>query len=188
MATPEAVALVLDPIAPDLILCPGAMTYVDGCEDDPALAFRTNAHGPAAVASYAAHGGIPFVLFSTDYVFSGSADRSGPYAEDDPPHPLNVYGESKLQGERAGLRGGAGVVHVTGPELMSRDELALAVARWSGLDETSIQGVDTPSLRQRVRRPLHSGLRSDRLRGWNPPLTMHGLQDGLQVSGNGPVL
>ncbi|SEB37057.1 SDR family oxidoreductase [Terriglobus roseus] len=77
------------------------MTNVDACEDQPELAFQTNAHGPAFLAAYANRQNIPFVYFSTEYVFGGKAERPGPYLEGDVPDPQNVYGASKLAGETA---------------------------------------------------------------------------------------
>ena len=85
------------------IYCVGGMTYVDGCEDQPELAGRTNARGPGVLAGLARRLGIPFVSFSTEYVFAGSDAEPGPYEEDSTPHPLNVYGQSKLDGERTVL-------------------------------------------------------------------------------------
>ena len=76
------------------------MTHVDGCEDQPELAFATNTTGPAVLAGLANHRNIPFVYFSTDYVFDGHA---GPYREADNVNPLCVYGRSKLEGEGAVL-------------------------------------------------------------------------------------
>ena len=99
--SPEDAAKQLGLVCPDLILCSGAMTFVDGCESRPEEAFRVNAHGPSALAAYAHSRGIPFVFFSSDYVFDGSTEHPGPYVEGDVTRPLNVYGRSKLEGERA---------------------------------------------------------------------------------------
>jgi dTDP-4-dehydrorhamnose reductase len=100
----EDAARVLDEAAPDLIVCSGAMTFVDGCEESSEAAFLANAHGPSALASYARLRGVPFVYLSSDYVFDGTEAHRGPYSELATPKPLSVYGESKLQGERAVLR------------------------------------------------------------------------------------
>jgi dTDP-4-dehydrorhamnose reductase len=86
------------------IYCVGGMTYVDGCEEQPDLAWRTNARGPGVMADLARRLAIPFVYFSTEYVFAGSDEEPGPYEEDSVPHPLNVYGKSKLDGEYAVLQ------------------------------------------------------------------------------------
>jgi dTDP-4-dehydrorhamnose reductase len=84
---------------PDVIVNAGACTAVDVAEDDEAAAFAVNARGAEALARLAARGGIPLVHLSTDYVFDGA--KPGPYAETDPPDPLNAYGRSKLAGEAA---------------------------------------------------------------------------------------
>lgn len=101
--TEAQAAAVLDSHALDAVLCVGGMTHVDGCEAEPDLAYRVNARGPAVLAGYARRRGLPFVFFSTDYVFDGLKENPGPYAEDAPTHPLSVYGRSKLMGEREAL-------------------------------------------------------------------------------------
>ena len=86
-----------------MIFCIGAMTDVEGCEGKPDLAERTNARGPAVLARYAHRRNLPFVYFSTEYVFDGSREEPGPYLETSPTHALSVYGKSKLNGECAVL-------------------------------------------------------------------------------------
>lgn len=85
------------------IYCVGGMTHVDGCEAQPELAFRTNATGPSLLAKYTELIGVPFVYFSTEYVFDGSVERPGPYDENSPTNPVSVYGRSKLEGEQRTL-------------------------------------------------------------------------------------
>ncbi len=82
----------------DVIYCIAGMTAVDACEDAPELAHNTNCRGPLMLAHVAARRSIPFVYFSTEYVFDGTA---GPYHEDDAANPLSVYGKSKWDGELA---------------------------------------------------------------------------------------
>lgn len=88
---------------PDLVLHAGAYTDVDGCERDPDRAYRTNALGTRFVARAARDVGATLVYVSTDYVFDGSG--GAPYLEWDEPHPLSVYGRSKLAGEREAMSG-----------------------------------------------------------------------------------
>lgn len=78
------------------VYCAAGATDVERCESDPAWASAANHLGPLALAQAAR--GIPFVFFSTDYVFDGAA---GPYSEDATPNPLSIYGATKLAGERA---------------------------------------------------------------------------------------
>lgn len=85
------------PTPPDAIINAAAYTAVDKAESEPDIARAINADSPAVMAEYAARRGIPFVHYSTDYVFDGSGDA--PRTEDDKTAPLNVYGETKLEGE-----------------------------------------------------------------------------------------
>jgi dTDP-4-dehydrorhamnose reductase len=85
--------------APDIVINAAAYTAVDRAEADEAAAFAINRDGAGAVAAAAAGLGIPLLHLSTDYVFDGKAGR--PYDEGDQVNPLQVYGRSKLAGERA---------------------------------------------------------------------------------------
>lgn len=87
----------LDERSPSVIVNCAAMTDVDGCERHPDQAQTVNGTAPGALASVAAERDIGFVQISTDYVFDG---RDPPYAPDDETNPLQVYGQSKLSGER----------------------------------------------------------------------------------------
>ena len=83
---------------PDIVVNAAAYTQVDGAETDRDLAFQINAAGAEAIAVAAARLDIPVIQISTDYVFSG--EKEEPYVETDPTDPINVYGASKLEGER----------------------------------------------------------------------------------------
>lgn len=85
--------------APDVVANAAACTAVDLAEDDPGMAHRANADGPAALAGACAAIGARLLHYSTDYVFDGSGTR--PYREDDPTAPLGAYGASKRAGELA---------------------------------------------------------------------------------------
>ena len=88
------------------IICSAGATDVERCESDQPWADAANHLGPLALARAAAHAHIPFVFYSTDYVFPGTLAplgdipaNPGPYREDAPTHPLSVYGATKLLGE-----------------------------------------------------------------------------------------
>ena len=92
------------------IFCVAGLTDVEGCEGAPELAERTNARGPAVLAGYARQRDLPFVYYSTEYVFDGDPRRPGPYREEDPTRALSAYGRSKLDGEEAVLRAHPGAL------------------------------------------------------------------------------
>jgi len=95
----DQIKQVIDQHQPDLIINPAAYTKVDQAEDEPELAFQINRDAPRVMAEKAREYNIPFIHFSTDYVFDG--EKEGAYVEDDPTHSLGVYGQSKCAGEEA---------------------------------------------------------------------------------------
>ncbi|MBD9468613.1 dTDP-4-dehydrorhamnose reductase [Pseudoxanthomonas sp. PXM01] len=103
---PDTLADLVRRIAPVAVVNAAAYTAVDKAEDDEAAAFRANAEAPAVLARACAELGIPFVHYSTDYVFDGQGTH--PYREDQATAPLGVYGASKLAGEHAVRQEGDG--------------------------------------------------------------------------------
>ena len=99
LANPDAIVAAVRGARPNLILNAGAYTAVDRAEDERALAHAVNAQAPGVLAEEARRLGAVLVHYSTDYVFDGR--RTSPYPEDAPASPLSVYGETKLEGERA---------------------------------------------------------------------------------------
>lgn len=225
----EAVRRALDAARPEVVINTAAMTNVDACETRRDDALAANGHGPRHLADACVRLGARLLHVSTDYVFPGDAERPGPYAEDAAVRPVNHYGWTKLEGERAIAavcggrvpwliartalvygyvpggranfvswlagelragrrvrvvsdqintptladdlaaallhlmrRGSAGLIHVAGPDLLSRDAWARAIAAHYGLDATLIDVTTTAALKQPAPRPLHSGLRTQR--------------------------
>ncbi|WP_175735081.1 dTDP-4-dehydrorhamnose reductase [Burkholderia ambifaria] len=86
-------------LKPSLIVNPAAYTAVDKAESEVDAARRLNADVPRIFAEEMARTGGALIHYSTDYVFDGT--KAGAYSETDAPNPQNVYGATKLEGERA---------------------------------------------------------------------------------------
>ena len=85
-------------VKPDVIVNAAAHTAVDKAESEPDLVRTLNALAPGVLAQEAARCGAWLLHYSTDYVFDGSGTRA--WTETDSPAPLNVYGQTKLEGEQ----------------------------------------------------------------------------------------
>jgi dTDP-4-dehydrorhamnose reductase len=94
----EEIADALDVVRPDHVMHLGAWTSLEESEADPDGAWLTNAVGTKHVAIATARRGIPMTYISTAGVFDGL--KTGAYIEYDEPHPINLYGASKFQGEQ----------------------------------------------------------------------------------------
>jgi dTDP-4-dehydrorhamnose reductase len=116
-------------VRPEWIILSAAYTDVDGCEQNPELAFAVNASGVENVARTAQLIAARVFLVSTDYVFDGRGTR--PYETTDPIAPLNVYGASKAAGETA----------------LAKSEVAWCIGRTSWLF-----GVHGPSFPEKILR------------------------------------
>ncbi len=99
LSQPHAILQAVQAAHPDLIINAAAHTAVDQAEKEPGLARAINATAPGLLAEAAAGLGVPLIHYSTDYVFDGR--KASPYTEQDAPHPLGIYGSSKLAGEQA---------------------------------------------------------------------------------------
>lgn len=99
----------LDQTRPSAVINCAAFTAVDQAESEEDLATEINGHAVGRLARAAAEWGLPFLTYSTDYVFDGNGTE--PYLESHPTDPVNAYGRSKLVGEAAVLSaGGKGLV------------------------------------------------------------------------------
>ena len=97
LANLQGLAATVQRVRPDVIVNAAAYTAVDKAEAEPELTRALNALAPGVLAKEAAKLGAWLVHYSSDYVFDGSGTR--PWTETDSPAPLNVYGQSKLEGE-----------------------------------------------------------------------------------------
>jgi dTDP-4-dehydrorhamnose reductase len=105
LADADAVRAIVRTVRPTHIVNAAAYTAVDRAESEAELCSRVNADAPRVLAEEAARAGAWILHYSTDYVFDGRKDC--PYHEDDEPAPPNVYGRTKLAGERGIAGSGA---------------------------------------------------------------------------------
>jgi len=87
--------------APDIILHCGALTHVDYCESNIEESYLKTVQSTQNLLALSEQCNAQFILLSTDYVFDGA---SGPYTEEEPTHPINVYGQHKLKAEKLVLQ------------------------------------------------------------------------------------
>ena len=90
---------VIKDAAPDAVIHCAAYTAVDAAEDNEDLCRRVNAGGTANIARVCKELDCKLMYISTDYVFNGQGTR--PWEPDDERQPLNVYGQTKYEGELA---------------------------------------------------------------------------------------
>ena len=88
---------VIEECKPDAVIHCAAYTAVDAAEDNQELCRKINVDGTRNIAEVCKDMGIPIMYFSTDYIFDGQGENF--WKEDDPKKPLNVYGQTKYEGE-----------------------------------------------------------------------------------------
>lgn len=93
---------ILEREKPSILINSAAYTKVDDCETNIELAHRVNGQAVREMAQVCQSKGIFLIHFSTDYVFDGCKQTS--YREEDETNPLNIYGKSKLEGEKEIVR------------------------------------------------------------------------------------
>lgn len=128
---PESLPPVVRAAAPQVVINAVAYTAVDKAQSEEKLVRAINATATGELAQAARAVRAAFLHVSTDYVFDGK--KGAPYTEVDAPHPLNVYGQTKLEGEQAALQaGGAPVVLRTAWVYSTRrDSFVTKVLAWS---------------------------------------------------------
>lgn len=115
-------------VRPAIVINAAAYTRVDEAERERDLALAVNGVAPGVIGRAAAAARATVVHFSTDYVFDGEGCAA--YREEDPTHPLSVYGESKLAGERALAASGAQFLIVRTQWLFGRGGRSFPRTMW----------------------------------------------------------
>jgi dTDP-4-dehydrorhamnose reductase len=143
----------LETLSPGAVINASAYNNVNGAElaSERATTDQLNIEVPAALAAACARRGIPLAHVSTDYVFDGRNDR--PYVEDDPTAPLQYYGCTKLEGERAAVAAYPETLVVRTSTLFGRDRrggsnyvsAVLGHARANGVLEVVRAPVSSPT-------------------------------------------
>jgi len=103
----ESVRRAIRDARPDVIILAAAEAYVERCEREPAATRRVNVDAARVIADESQRGGSLLVVFSSEYVFDGTA---GQYSEQDERRPLNEYGRQKVELEDVALATGRGLV------------------------------------------------------------------------------
>ena len=130
-AHPEKLRSLVESVKPQVIYNAVAYTAVDHAEQEPEKVRLINAVSPGVLAETARDLSAVLVHISTDYVFDGT--RSSLYSEDDVPHPLNIYGQTKLEGELAVQQAGDAYLIFRTAWVYSdrRDSFVSKVLQWS---------------------------------------------------------
>lgn len=101
---PDSIIQTIHSVSPDVIVNAAAYTAVDKAESESELADTINTRAPEILAQESRKLGAWLIHYSTDYVFDGNGVK--PWKETDPTIPLNVYGSTKLEGEKAVINSG----------------------------------------------------------------------------------
>jgi dTDP-4-dehydrorhamnose reductase len=136
MAAADSIRKVVRQHQPQVIVNATAYTAVDKAESEPELAHTINATGPGVLAEEARRLNAALIHYSTDYVFDGT--KGTPYVETDLPHPLNVYGQSKLAGEQAiqSVDGTYLILRTAWVYSLRRESFVSKVLQWARQHET----------------------------------------------------
>jgi dTDP-4-dehydrorhamnose reductase len=135
MADPANIRKMVQAFRPDVIVNATAYTAVDKAESEPELAAAINGTGPGVLAEEARKLQAVLIHYSTDYVFDGT--KGAPYEETDLPHPVNVYGKSKLAGEQAihSVGGDYLIFRTAWVYSLRRDNFVSKVLEWARKNE-----------------------------------------------------
>jgi dTDP-4-dehydrorhamnose reductase len=168
LADGEAIRRVLREVKPDVIVNAAAYTAVDAAETERDLAMQINATAPRLLAEECKALGARLVHYSTDYVFDG--EKTTPYVEDDRTAPLNVYGQSKLEGEKRVAASGCDyVIFRTSWVYAARGRNFLRTILKAGREKPELRVVDdqtgAPTSSAAIARATLQALQASRARG-----------------------
>jgi dTDP-4-dehydrorhamnose reductase len=136
LADPVSICKMVQNCRPDVIVNATAYTAVDKAETEQELAEAINGTGPGVLAEEARKRNAVLIHYSTDYVFDGA--KGSPYVEDDLPGPVNIYGKSKLAGEKAiqSVDGDYLILRTAWVYSLRRDSFVSKVLGWARKNET----------------------------------------------------
>ncbi len=130
-AHPEQLRGLVRSVKPSVIYNAVAYTAVDRAESEPEKAHLINAVAPGVLAEAARESSAVLIHVSTDYVFDGA--KGSPYSEEDAPNPLNIYGQTKWEGEKAVQQVGGSYLTFRTSWVYSnrRDSFVTKVLQWA---------------------------------------------------------
>ena len=136
LSEPEAVRSVISIVRPDVLINATAYNAVDRAETEIDTVMAINVHAPEIMAEEAKKLHALFIHYSTDYVFDGT--KNALYVEQDTPNPINVYGRSKLAGEKAieAIEGFYLIFRTSWVYSLRRDSFVTKVLQWSRTNQT----------------------------------------------------
>ena len=146
----EAVEKVIDEVVPDAVVNVAAIADVDKAEIDKELAWNVNVLGAKNIAESCAKHGIKYLFFSSDAVFDG--EGSG-YTEEDQPNPINYYGNTKAEAEKAVLEAHPGAV-VIRISLVIGLPVTGGNSFFGGLEEKLKEGIEVICPVNEIRTPV----------------------------------
>jgi dTDP-4-dehydrorhamnose reductase len=135
-AQPEALRALIRQLKPQIIVNAAAYTAVDRAESEPEKCAAINALAPALLAEEARASRAALLHFSTDYVYDGQ--KGSAYREEDVPHPLNTYGQTKLAGDQAIQQTGGAywIFRTSWVYSLRRDSFVTKVLEWARRQKT----------------------------------------------------
>jgi dTDP-4-dehydrorhamnose reductase len=146
----DSVKQAIASVNPTAVVNVAAIADIDLAEKERDLAYRVNVDGARYVAENCARKGIRYIFFSSDAVFDG--ERSS-YREDDPPAPLNYYGQTKLEAERAVMDAHPAAV-VTRISLVLGFPVTSGNAFFANLESKLTQGKEVIAPTYEIRTPV----------------------------------